>query len=308
MSHGIRRPLALLAAMVAASFTPRTGQADDAFAAQATLFKYDTRAGFGVKEREVERRGAVSVHDLTFDALTGQDVAAYLVVPEGKGPLPGVLWVHWLGEPETTNRTQFLSEAVTLASLGVVSLLVDGMWAAKDWYPNRVPEEDYDHSIRQTIALRRAMDLLASRPEVDKTRLAFVGHDYGGMYGMLMAGLDQRAKTYVYVAVAPSFNHWAFFGRQPRSKADYLRQNATLELTDYLHEVKNASTLFQFATRDAFVSRADTSVVLEAASPKKERKFYETDHGMAVPQAAEDRAAWFAQELGIAPAPGAPSK
>ena len=52
----------------------------------------------------------------------------------------------------------------------------------------------------------------------DKTRLGFVGHDYGGMYGMLTAGLDRRARTYVYVAVAPSLNHWAFFGRQPRSK------------------------------------------------------------------------------------------
>ena len=70
------------------------------------------------------------------------------------------------------------------------------------------------------------MDLLESQPDVDKARIGFVGHDYGGMYGMIMAGVDRRARTYVYIAVAPSLNDWAFFARQPVSKADYLRQNA----------------------------------------------------------------------------------
>ena len=141
------------------------------------------------------------------------------------------------------------------------------------------------------------MDLLASQPNVDKARLGFVGHDYGGMYGMMMAGVDRRAKAYVYVAVAPSLNNWAFFARQPRSKADYLRRNATLELSDYLRQVRNASTLFQFANKDAYVSRADTLVVVNAAGDPKERRFYEADHAMNTPQIAEDRDAWLIKEL-----------
>lgn len=228
---------------------------------------------------------------------------AYVVVPEGKGPFAGVLWVHWLGEPSTTNRTQFLKEGVGLAPKGVVSLLVDAMWSAPDWYGQRVPEQDHDNSIRQVIALRRAMDLLVSRPDVDKARVGFVGHDYGGMYGMLAAGVDGRARTYVYIAVAPSLNHWAFFSRQPASKAAYLRQNADLELTDSLRRVKNASTLFQFANNDTYVSRADTQVVLAAAAEPKARRFYDADHSMAVPQAAADRDEWLLKELVPSPTP-----
>ena len=72
----------------------------------------------------------------------------------------------------------------------------------------RVPEQDYDNWVRQVVALRRAMDLLAARADVDKARVGFVGHDYGGMYGMMAAGVDNRARTYVYIAVAPSLNHW----------------------------------------------------------------------------------------------------
>src|SRR3954466_8568038 len=212
---------------------------------QAALFRYDATADLKIEESGVRTQGTVAIHDIQFAPIPGRDpVKAFLVVPQGPGPFAGILWVHWLGEPATTNRTQFLKEAVDLAPKGVVSLLVEGMWSAPEWYAKRVPEQDYDNSIRQVIALRRAMDLLTSRPDVDKARVGYVGHDYGGMYGMMAAGVDGRAKTYVYIAVVPSLNDWAFFAQQPVSKAAYLRRNAVLELTDYLRQVKNASTLF----------------------------------------------------------------
>jgi dienelactone hydrolase len=281
------------------------GEGDDEWAGQAALFEYDTSAGFALKELGVEKRDGASVRDISFVAVPGKEpVKAYLVVPEGKGPFAGVLWVHWLGDPKTTNRTQYLGEAVTLASRGVLSLLVDGMWSAPDWYGKRVLEEDFDNSIKQVVALRRAMDLLVAQPGVDKDRLGFVGHDYGGMYGMMMAGLDQRARTYVYVAVTQSLNDWAFFARQPRSKIAYLRQNAPLELTDYLRRVKNASTLLQFAAKDEFVSQADAMVLHNTAAAPKEKKVYEADHAMEVPQAAADRQAWLLEKLAT-PSPAA---
>jgi cephalosporin-C deacetylase-like acetyl esterase len=276
-------------------------QAGNEFEAQRALFKYDASISLGVVEKGVEKREGASVRDVTFNALTGKDLGAYIVTPDGPGPHPAVLWVHWLGEPETTNRTQFLSEAVSLASKGVMSVLVDAMWSTAvnpDWFGKRVPEEDYGNSIKQVIALRRAMDLLLSQPKADKTRVGLVGHDYGGMYSMMMAGVDQRAKAYVYVAVVPSLNDWAFLGPQPKSKAAYLRQNAMLELTDYLRQVKNASTFLQFGTKDIYVSRVDGGIIANAAGTKN-RKFYEADHAMHLPEIAADRDAFLLKELGV---------
>jgi dienelactone hydrolase len=281
----------LLLALAAAGAVPRT------WAAPPELFTYDATADLRVRTRAVEDRGGVKVEEIVFDGGSGSDVSAYLVTPPGAGPFAGVLWVHWLGEPATTNRTQFLSEAVALAPKGFVSLLVDAMWSKPGWYESRVPEEDFENSRRQVIALRRALDVLQARPQVDRARLGVVGHDYGGMYAMLMAGADPRAKTYVYVATVPSLSDWAFFANQPKSKVEYLRQNAVLELTDALRQVTNASTLFQFGTRDAYVSRADTAVLLAAAQGRKERRFYDAEHDMAVPQALTDREAWLVQEL-----------
>jgi len=275
--------------------------APDSFAERAALFAYDTHADLAIQERGVEQRDAVAIHDLSFIAEPGtkQRINAYLVVPPGKGAHAGVLWVHWLGEPKTSNRTQYLDEAVALAAQGVESLLVDAMWSDPDWYAKRDPEQDFDASIRQTIALRRAMDLLASRPGVDAKRLGYVGHDFGGMYGMLAAGVDRRAKTYVFMAVAPSLLEWAFFASQPKSKIDYIRKNAPLELSEFVHRIDNASVLFQFAKNDAYVSRASTGVLLNAANAPKERKFYEADHAMNKPEIAQDRDAWLLKELNL---------
>lgn len=291
--------VAILAALIILGATSVIAAGDD-FSSRIALFKYDNKADLHVKEIATEKRGDVTVRDITFVGITGKpDIKAYLVVPNGAGPFAGVLWAHWLGE-EKSNREQFLDEAVALAPRGVVSLLVDAMWATPKWFESRNLEEDYEHSIEQVIELRRAMDLLLKQSHVDGARIGFVGHDYGGMYGMLMAGVDQRARTYVFIAVTQSLDAWASLDKQPASKAEYLRRNAVLELTDYLRQVKNATTLFQFGKNDFYVSGADAAILFAAANQTKDRKKYDTDHKMDLPQIVSDRDDWLVRELKLA--------
>src|ERR1700752_945660 len=265
-------------------------------AARTSLFRYNAASPVTVTEVSSEQRGDVTVRDITFSPGPGRQVKGYLVVPKGNGPFAGILWVHWLGE-EKSNRTQFLDEAVELASKGSVSLLVDAMWSAPEWFGKRIPERDYENSIRQVIELRRALDLLLSQANVDKTRIGFVGHDYGAMYGMLMAGVDQRVNTFVFIAATQSLNDWAFLGPQPKSKAAYLKQNANLELTDYLRQVSNASKFFQFGKGDFYVSQADAAVLFAAAPEPKQRKLYDASHKMELKEIKNDRDDWLIKQL-----------
>lgn len=271
-------------------------QSANEVADRTALFRYNDGPAVTVKEVSSEQRGDVLVRDITFSPGPGREIKAYLVVPKGNGPFAGILWVHWLGE-EKSNRTQFLDEALELAPKGTVSLLVDAMWSAPQWFGNRVPEKDYENSIRQVIELRRAIDLLLSQSNVDKTRIGFVGHDYGAMYGMLMAGVDQRINTFVFIAATQSLNDWAFLGPQPKSKAAYLKQNSNLELTDYLRQVRNASKLFQFGKGDFYVSQADAAVLFAAAPEPKQRKIYEASHKMDLGEIAKDRDEWLVKQL-----------
>ena len=263
------------------------------------LFAYDKSASLNVQEAGRETRGAALVRDLTFTPAD-KPVKAFLVSPaNGEGPHAAILYVHWLGDPKTTNRTQFLDEAVALAGRGVVSLLVEGMWAEPDWYKNRIPEEDYAQAIRQVIELRRAMDLLLAQPGVDPKRVAFVGHDFGAMYGMMAEALDRRAKTCVFMAPTPHFADWFLFRQQPKDLESYKTQLATIDPVLFVGKLAPAPVFFQFANRDFYVTAEEAAEFYAATGPRKQMATYDADHGLHEPEVAADRVAWLERELGL---------
>jgi cephalosporin-C deacetylase-like acetyl esterase len=262
------------------------------------MFAYDNKIPMSVSETGSEKRGDVTIHDITFVGIQNR-IKAYLVTPAGKGPFAGILFVHWLGDPNTTNRTEFLSEAISFASEGTVCLLIDAMWAKPGWYGQRIPEEDYLNSIRQVVELRRAMDLLLDRPGVDPKRIAYVGHDFGAMYGAVMGSVDGRAKTYVFMAGIPHLVDWYLFARQPKSPDTYRKQIAVLDPANYIKNIKSASFLFQFANVDKYVPAAAAAEFYSGANPRKVMATYDADHSMKSREVQEDRVQWLERELGL---------
>jgi dienelactone hydrolase len=227
---------------------------------------------------------------------------AVVVRPEKPGAsMPAVLWVHWLGEPATTNHTEFLADARALAARGVVSLLVDMPWSQKDWFTAvRTPEHDYDDIVAQVISLRRALDYLTALPGVDRTRIAYVGHDFGAMDGALLLAVDDRPRFAVLMTPTLSFWEWNLLGKQPADRDAYVAQMSAFDLPGWLARGRQSATLLQFADRDAFVSRATASTVRNAV-PNRDRTLerYDADHALEVPAAHDDRRAWLMKRLGL---------
>src|SRR6267142_1718357 len=191
--------LMLLLAMLATGAPPVLAQE----AGMAQHFDYDQKAPFGLKEIGVEHRGTTAVHDITYTSPKGGVVPAYLVVPTGKGPFAAVVWGHWYwGNSPARNRTEFLDEAVALASVGVVSLLTDGPIARPGYVENNEPlnEQRITDLVQQVVDMRRGVDLLLARKEVDPKRIAYVGHSYNATVGAFLAGLDHRFKAFVLMA------------------------------------------------------------------------------------------------------------
>ena len=143
-----------------------------------------------------------------------------------------MLFVHWYGPPRpTSNRTQFVPDAIELAKSGVVSLLIDTPWSMPEYFKLRTRDEDYSRSIQQVKDLRRALDVLLAQPNVDPARVAYVGHDFGAMYGALAAAADDRVHAFVFMAGAPSFTDWFLYGAPmaPDAKQKFIDQMAPLD-------------------------------------------------------------------------------
>ena len=177
----------------------------------ASQFDYDPNFSPDIRVVQSQEEDGVSIQNLTFRTPFGYRRAAYLVSPLKAQSCAAVLFAHWLETWDpTANRRQFLAEAKTLSAKGAVCLLVETMWSDQDWFIKRSHQDDVENSIRQVVELRIATDLLLAQQAVDPTRFGYVGHDFGGMYGVLTGSIDRRASCYVIMAIHPTLLRLVF--------------------------------------------------------------------------------------------------
>ncbi|MBL8079724.1 MAG: hypothetical protein JNM55_17285 [Anaerolineales bacterium] len=238
---------------------------------------------------------------LVFQTPFGFRRTTELFLPDGKGPFPAILYVHWYApEEHDSNRSQFVNEAVEMAKSGVICLTVETMWSDPDFFMKRTQADDMQNSMEEVVNLRRFMDYLLSQPNVDAKRFAFVGHDFAGMYGVLAGSLDKRPTHYVIMAATPRFSDWYLYAPKLEGEAReiFIREMAEIDPITHISNLSPAPLFFQFGNDDFHVplERADEFFI--AAQEPKEKKLYEAGHGLNE-DATQDRKAWLKKQLDL---------
>ncbi|MGZ9165546.1 MAG: alpha/beta hydrolase family protein [Anaerolineales bacterium] len=225
--------------------------------------------------------------------------AAELISSENEGSYAAIMYVHWY-EPESgnSNRSQFHEEAKEMARGGAVCLLVETLWSDPDFFIKRTQDDDLQNSIEEVVNIRRAMDLLLSQPSVDAKHFAYVGHDFGGMYGVLAGSLDQRPTHYVVMASTPRFPDWYLYGPKLEGEAreSFSRQMSGIDPITHIPNLSPASVFFQFATDDPHVPKERAEEFFVRAKEPKEMKWYQAGHGLN-DEATGDRKIWLKEKL-----------
>ena len=238
---------------------------------------------------------------LIFQTPFGTRRVAELFRPQGEGPFPSLLYLHWY-EPASSdsNRSQFAAEAAELARQGAISLTVETLWSDPDFFIKRTQADDIRNSQQEVIILRRFLDFLVSQPGVDRERVALVGHDFGGMYGVLAGNLDRRPSHYVIMAATPRFPDWYLYAPEleGQQREDFIREFSPLDPILNVAGLAPAPILFQFGTDDPHVPVQRAEEFFAAAREPKLMKWYEAGHGLNE-QAAADRKLWLKEQLGL---------
>ena len=261
------------------------------------LFAYDASAPLSVREQPATASGGARVVELTYASPKGGRVPATLVLPQAEGRYAAVVFEQGGG---TARRGDFLAEAVDLAGAGIVSLLVDAPFnrpGGRPWLTFDV--RDRAGYVQNVVDLRRAVDLLAARPDVDPRRIALVGFSHGGVLAGIVAGIDHRLAAVVVMSgpgrITDPLRQEGQRRRLPAKRlARYLAAMRAVDAVPYVGRAR-APLFFQFGRRDAMPAawfRAHT-----AAAPRGSRvKWYPAGHTLC-DCATRDRRAWLLARL-----------
>jgi dienelactone hydrolase len=274
------------------------------------MFDYDRNMPLDVKEIRVINRDSLRIRDVTYISPKGGRVTAYVVEPVRKGRYAGLIFGHW----GYGNRTEFLAEAMLYARAGVISLLVDdpdvrpAPWRRNA--PGTRPEAVRDNFIQAVVDLRRGIDLLLSRDDIDPNRIAYVGHSSGARWGAIISAIDRRIKAAVLMAGVPTEatiymesddpDFVEFRQSTPKEEQDnYIRTVTALDAIRYVPYAAPTPLLFQFARFERYFNEAAMLRYARAASEPKLVKWYDTGHELNDRQALKDRANWLGRQLGL---------
>jgi len=271
-----------------------------AAAAEAPSFGYDNAAPLNAVYGPAKALAPkVMARSVSFTS-EGRKVTGEIISGPAAGARPGVLFVHWLGEPKTTNHTEFEKDAIALARHGITSLLIDAMWSEGETWFDKVgvsSARDLAEARGQVVDIRRALDLLDAQKGIDPARVALVGHDFGAMFGVLAAGVDARPRLLVLMAGVPTFSEWYLLGKKHPDREAYVRDLSVLDTTPALNRAKARAVLFQFSAKDRYISTERAALFSATTILPHGAFFYDVDHSLEVPQAFADRQAWLIQQL-----------
>lgn len=267
------------------------------------------------QDGEPDRHGDVLVQRITYASPRGGRVPAFVVTAAagGSSRRPAVILQHGMGN---LDKSFFLPDAIALARAGAVALLPD----APDQRPAALRAIDFaNHAhdpelwTQATVDLRRAVDVLSARPDVDPKRIGYIGHSFGASLGGILSAIEPRIRAIVLVAPggytrglreSTSEAMVALRANVPAPAFEaYLAQMAPYDVEKFLAKAPKATTvLFQFGTYDLGVTprAADALVALTTATAETRR--YPTGHFVTSVAALRDRVQFLGRVLQL---PGA---
>ena len=249
------------------------------------------------------QRATVVVEEVSIPVPGQEPLSAYLVRPDRDGKRSrhaGVLYLHWFEPGHTSaDRDEFLPEAIALAQRGVVSVLPQQRFP---WTGDPVGDERDLAAVTGTVdATRASFNYLARQDGVDRRRLAIVGHDYGAMYGMVVADTNERVAAAVFLAADARWANWFnlfWLGLEGDAEAQYFALYSGLDPVDHVGRLGERQ-LFQWAANDFFIPAAIRDQFATAAPTSPVRTYDGVNHSLDLNTAEADRIAFLTDQLDL---------
>lgn len=267
----------------------------------AKYYEYDQDLPLQDSVRLVKDTTDYTLFYLTYRSVHDTEVTGLLTLPgEGKAPFPTVILMHGHGDRKTVDYIEAGNKYLLDAGYAVLRLDISN-------HGDRF-KYDYDFDltgryrywtrdiISQTVFdLRRAVDFIYTREELDHERIGFFGISLGGIIGTLFCGVEERVKVPVIVLAGGNLN--LMFGMDAFSDdtKDYL---SIIDPINFVELISPRPLLMINAENDEVVPPVTSKLLFKKANKPKEIIWYPTKHrSLPIDKTYPDGIRWFNEHL-----------
>jgi cephalosporin-C deacetylase-like acetyl esterase len=299
-------PAALTCALLLVQPAPES----PAFERLQQHFEYDRARDAHVTLTLRSNGDGVKVYNFSFDSPVEGRVPGLLVVPDGKGRFPVILYGHWMmrGSP-LRSKDEFLAEAMVMASAGAMAILLDSPLVRRPMPEETDPMEGRGPlaQVQMVKEWRTALDIVLARPDADPARIAFVGHSFSAGVGAKLTALDKRIGSFVLMANQFSLREFIYDPHNPvmveeRTKRganwveQYLKKFPFDDSRPFAERSAPAAVFLQFGRKDPPLPPSAARLSFARFAEPKRMEFYDAGHELDA-AARVDRAKWLAGRL-----------
>lgn len=167
------------------------------------LYQYDSAKPLAVKLGGSQTIGAVKFLRFSYLSTNSQRVPALLFTPQGVSaakPVPCIVILHGLGG----SKEIMVGYALAAAKFGYASLVIDEYGQGERRPLKTVPSQRAEQlaaTVMQTaVDVRRGLDYLQTRSEIDGRRVGLAGVSLGAIIGTVVSGVEPRLKAAVLIS------------------------------------------------------------------------------------------------------------
>jgi len=200
-------PAAVTAPVVrqARDFSKAKPASDEVFQAYKSMYAYDHTPLNARNEGVVEDTSDWTKEKITIDSGNGRErLPLYLYLPKNvRAPFQTVLFfpsarVEFMPSSQNLGDLQFV-DYIIKSGRALLYPIYSGTYERRGRHGLPGSVEDRELIMVQSKEVRRAVDFLETRPEIDKARLGYLGVSAGTAYGVIYTALEERLKAIVFL-------------------------------------------------------------------------------------------------------------
>jgi len=267
----------------------------------AKYYEYDQHLPLQDSVRLIKDTTDYSLFYLSYQSVHDSKVTGLLTVPKkGKAPFPTIILMHGFGDRKTVDYIEVGNKYLLDAGYAVLRLDISNHGDRFKYDYDFNLTDGYKYWTRDIISqtvfdLRRAVDFINLRNELNNEQIGYFGISLGGVIGTIFCSVEKRIKVPVIILAGGNLN--LMFGKKALSKdtKDYL---SIIDPINYVKMISPRPLLMVNAENDDVVPPITSKLLYKAAKkPKKIIWYPAKHHDIPIGKVYADGIHWFNEYL-----------